>query len=64
MDEADAYQDTVKRLEPDIHPIDTDAGLASIAISLRRIADALESLPERLERAIQTGMWLANGGGR
>ncbi|MET4187578.1 monomeric isocitrate dehydrogenase [Bradyrhizobium sp. JR1.7] len=38
----DAYLDTIKRLEPDIAMIDSDAGIASIAISLKRIADALE----------------------
>ena len=42
--EIDAYLDTVKRLEPDIHPIDRDGALASIAISLKRIADSLEIL--------------------
>lgn len=39
--EPDAYLDTVKRLEPDIAMIDTGAGLASIAVSLKRIADAM-----------------------
>lgn len=38
----DAYLKTVERLEPEITPIDTPAALASIAISLRRIADLLE----------------------
>lgn len=38
----DAYLDTIKRLEPDIAMFDHDAGIASIAISLKRIADALE----------------------
>ena len=38
----DAYIDTVNRLEPDIVPIDTTAALASIAISLKRIADQLD----------------------
>lgn len=37
------YMDTVRRLEPDIHSIDAGAGYASIAISLKRIADALEA---------------------
>lgn len=40
-----AYQATVARLEPDIAMIDHDAGIASIAISLKRIADALEKPP-------------------
>ena len=37
----DAYLNTVARLEPSIAMIDRDAALASIAVSLRRIADAL-----------------------
>jgi hypothetical protein len=41
----EAYLDTVKRLEPDIAQIDLDSGIASIAISLKRIADALEKRP-------------------
>lgn len=40
-DRVDAYMDTVSRIEPDIAMLDTGAALASIAISLRRIADAL-----------------------
>lgn len=35
------YLDTIARIEPDIAMIDRDAALASIAISLKRIADAL-----------------------
>lgn len=38
----DAYLATIERLEPDIAMIDESAGWASIAISLKRIADALE----------------------
>lgn len=45
----DAYQATVKRLEPDITMIDQDAGIASIAISLKRIADALEFFKTQME---------------
>lgn len=41
-----AYLDTINRIEPDIAMIDTGAALASIAISLRRIADALEGTNE------------------
>lgn len=37
----DAYLHTVNQLEPDIHPVDRDAALTSIAISLKRIADSL-----------------------
>lgn len=39
----DAYLHTVSQLEPDIHPVDQDAALTSIAVSLRRIADAMQS---------------------
>lgn len=60
-DSLDAYIDTVNRLEPDITPIDTTAALASIAISLKRIADVLENnesanqLEEAIIRAIDAG---------
>lgn len=42
----DAYLDTIERIEPDIAMIDADAAYASIAISLKRIADALEKTNE------------------
>ncbi len=42
QEKVDAYLDTVARLEPSIAMIDRDAALASIAISLRRIADTLD----------------------
>lgn len=38
----DAYLDTVRRIEPDIAMIDNGFAAASIAISLKRIADTLE----------------------
>ena len=38
----DVYLQTVDRLEPEIHMIDAGAFYASAAISLKRIADALE----------------------
>jgi hypothetical protein len=38
---ADAYMQTIERLEPDIAMIDPGAFYASAAISLKRIADAL-----------------------
>ncbi len=41
----DAYLDTVRRMEPDIAMVDRDAALASIAISLKRIADAVCDRP-------------------
>jgi len=45
----DAYLDTVKRMEPDITFVDSAAGWASIAISLKRIADAM--VPNRQAQA-------------
>lgn len=41
-----AYLDTVGRMEPEIAMVDTGAALASIAISLRRLADLLQSAKE------------------
>jgi hypothetical protein len=41
-DASNAYLNTVSRLEPDIAMMDTAACLPSIAISLKRIADALD----------------------
>lgn len=38
----DEYLDTVRRIEPDVHMLDRDGSLASIAISLKRIADTLD----------------------
>lgn len=43
-DRVDAYLHTVDRMEPDITPVDLTAAAASIAISLKRIADSLETL--------------------
>lgn len=40
-DALDAYQETIARLEPDIHMIDAGAFYASAAISLKRIADVM-----------------------
>ncbi len=39
--EFDAYGNTVNRIEPEIHPLDNGGALASIAVSLKRIADSL-----------------------
>lgn len=39
----DAYQDTVRRMEPDVAHVDLTGAAGSIAISLRRIADAVTS---------------------
>lgn len=44
------YLNTVARLEPEITPIDTAAGWASIAISLKRIADTLDLLAKTSPR--------------
>ena len=43
MAERNYYQETIDRIEPDIAMIDVGAGWASIAISLRRIADVLQA---------------------
>lgn len=47
---AKAYMDTIDRLEPDIAAIDDSAGWASIAISLKRIADALDRFVPPLKK--------------
>lgn len=39
-----AYQKTIERFEPDIAMTDQNAALTSIAISMKRIADALEKV--------------------
>jgi hypothetical protein len=52
---ADAYLDTIERLEPDIAMIDAGAAYASIAISLKRIADALEKIAKREESPWRRG---------
>ena len=46
----DVYLKTIDRLEPDIAMIDAAAGWASVAISLKRIADTLEKIRIILER--------------
>lgn len=40
----DAYLDTISRIEPEIAMLDQGAALASIAISLKRIADSTEKI--------------------
>jgi hypothetical protein len=60
MDAKTTYENTVARLEPDICMIDTNAALASIAISLKRIADSLEKANldgTQLTLCIQEGIW-------
>jgi hypothetical protein len=54
MAERNYYLDTIDRMEPDIAAIDATAGWASIAISLKRIADALDrvSTPEGVTKLI------------
>lgn len=44
LDSEDVYMKTVERLEPALHAVDRDASLASIAISLKRIADSFDQL--------------------
>lgn len=43
-DHPDAYLGTVNRIEPDVAMLDADGARASIAISLKRIADVMEKL--------------------
>lgn len=43
----DAYMDTVRRLEPSIAQIDKGYFYASVAISLKRIADSLDEIVAR-----------------
>lgn len=60
----DAYVATIARFEPDIAMTDSGASLTSIAISLKRIADALtapcneygEALPEAIANGIKRGL--------
>ena len=49
------YLDTVKRMEPDITHVDLTAGAASIAISLKRIADNLDWLRALAEKDMRDG---------
>jgi hypothetical protein len=41
---ADAYLEMLNRLEADLVLVDQDTALASIAISLKRIADCMEQV--------------------
>lgn len=49
----EAYLATIQRLEPDISMCDRDATLTSIAISLKRIADKLDSIDFNIGDVIQ-----------
>lgn len=51
---ADAYLDTVKRLEPNITQIDADTYYASAAISLKRLADNSDRIVKLLEIIVGT----------
>lgn len=53
----DSYLNTINRLEPDIAMIDAGAAYASIAISLKRIADSIERLPNDISDAIAQGFF-------
>lgn len=57
----EGYLDTVKRLEPNLHMVDRDAWGTSIAISLKRIADMMQSdRDEKIKSAeVQTELFLA-----
>ena len=46
----DAYLNTLSRMEEDISLVDRDAALASIAISMKRAADSLQSLIELVKK--------------
>lgn len=59
MSQKDEYLKTVERIEPDVVPIDTDGALASIAISLKRIADTLDGsalIADRIHDAIYNAL--------
>ncbi len=43
-DRVSTYQSTIDQLKPNIAVIDHDPGMASIAISLRRLADGQEKM--------------------
>ena len=45
----DAYLGTLNRMEPDIAMVDRDAALASIAVSLKRLADMQEVISLTLQ---------------
>ena len=53
MHSRDAYTNTVNRLEPDITPVDLTSAAASIAISLKRLADAFDHVIEEIEKEKQ-----------
>lgn len=49
----DAYLDTIARFEPEIAQVDIGAAAASIAISLKRLADAFEKILQMEVNAAQ-----------
>lgn len=55
VERRDYYHETLARMEPEISAIDASTGYASIAISLKRIADAMEA-SNRLEALKQAGV--------
>lgn len=62
---ADYYLHTIDRMEPDIAFIDASAGWASIAISLKRIADCMERQEARVNQpAPVIYVDAGHGGGR
>lgn len=67
----EVYLQTVERMEPDITYVDRDGALASIAISLKRIADVMEKKDserefrdERFTTQLSNAIWsgLTQGG--
>ncbi len=47
LDPVNTYLHMINRMEPDLYFIDSCAGWASIAVSLRRIADSLEIISKQ-----------------
>lgn len=52
-DSLDAYLATIERMEKDITMVDAAAFHASAAISLRRIADALEQIVSLVKKEVE-----------
>lgn len=63
-DSADVYLAVINRLEPEVTMIDRDAALASIAISLKRIADALSEPNAHMVRGVSSSNLLRGLGNR
>jgi len=55
IDAVDVYLDVIKRIEPDITMIDNGAAAASMSISLKRIADSLEYIVNKIKEEERNG---------